>query len=85
MEWCIREDLNQTAPRYMAVLDPIKVILTNYPDDNQEYMKASINPEDPSAGERSIPFSKELYIERDDFMEDPPKNSSGYAPVVKFV
>lgn len=73
LEWCIREDLNQTAPRYMAVLDPIKVILTNYPDDNQEYMKASINPEDPSAGERSILFSKELYIERDDFMEDPPK------------
>lgn len=73
LEWCIREDLNKTAPRYMAVLDPIKVILTNYPEDKLEYMKASLNPEDSSAGERSIPFSKELYIERDDFMEEPPK------------
>ncbi|HHV39951.1 MAG TPA: glutamine--tRNA ligase/YqeY domain fusion protein [Bacteroidales bacterium] len=73
LEWCIREDLNKTAPRYMAVLDPIKVILTNYPEDKLEHMKASLNPEDASAGERSIPFSKELYIERDDFMEEPPK------------
>ncbi len=73
LEWCIREDLNQTAPRYMSVLDPLKIVLTNYPHDSIEYMKAPLNPEDPTAGERSIPFSRELYIERNDFMEDPPK------------
>ncbi len=73
MEWCIREDLNKTAPRYMAVLNPLKVILTNYPEDKVEYMTAPLNPENPEAGERTIPFSRELYIEREDFMEDPPK------------
>jgi glutaminyl-tRNA synthetase len=73
MEWCIREELNKTAPRCMAVLDPVKVVLTNYPQEGEEYMKAPINPEDPQAGERLIPFTRELYIERDDFMEDPPK------------
>ncbi|MDD2289617.1 MAG: glutamine--tRNA ligase/YqeY domain fusion protein [Bacteroidales bacterium] len=73
MEWCIRDELNKTAPRHMAVLDPLKVIITNYPEDREEYMKAPLNPEDPSAGERLIPFSREIYIERDDFMEDPPK------------
>lgn len=73
MEWCIREELNKTAPRHMAVLDPLKVIITNYPEGREEFMKAPLNPEDPSAGERLIPFSREIYIERDDFMENPPK------------
>jgi glutaminyl-tRNA synthetase len=57
----------------MAVLNPLKVILTNYPEDKVEYMTAPLNPENPEAGERTIPFSRELYIEREDFMEDPPK------------
>ena len=73
MEWCIREELNKTAPRCMAVLDPLKVVLINYPREKEEYMTAPVNPEDPQAGERPIPFTNELYIERDDFMEDPPK------------
>ncbi|MFA6339749.1 MAG: glutamine--tRNA ligase/YqeY domain fusion protein [Bacteroidales bacterium] len=73
MEWCIREELNKTSPRYMAVLNPVKVILTNYPEHEEEFMTAPLNPEDPGAGERQIPFSREIYIERDDFMEDPPK------------
>ncbi|HQF05328.1 MAG TPA: glutamine--tRNA ligase/YqeY domain fusion protein [Bacteroidales bacterium] len=73
MEWCIREELNKTAPRFMAVLDPLKAIITNYPEGAEEFMKAPLNPEDPGSGERLIPFSREIYIERDDFMEDPPK------------
>lgn len=73
MEWCIREELNKTAPRHMAVLDPLKVIITNYPEGKEEFMKAPLNPEDPTAGERLIPFSRQIYIERDDFMENPPK------------
>lgn len=73
MEWCIREELNKTAPRHMAVLDPLKVIITNYPEGKEEFMKAPLNPEDPTAGERLIPFSHQIYIERDDFMENPPK------------
>ena len=73
MEWCIREELNKTAPRFMAVLDPLKAIITNYPEGAEEFMKAPLNPEDPGSGERLIPFFREIYIERDDFMEDPPK------------
>ncbi|MDD4920132.1 MAG: glutamine--tRNA ligase/YqeY domain fusion protein [Bacteroidales bacterium] len=73
MEWCIREELNKTAPRHMAVLDPLKVIITNYPEGKEEFMKAPLNPEDSTAGERLIPFSHQIYIERDDFMENPPK------------
>ena len=57
----------------MAVLDPLKAIITNYPEGAEEFMKAPLNPEDPGSGERLIPFSREIYIERDDFMEDPPK------------
>ncbi len=72
LEWCVREDLNRRSGRYMAVLDPVKLVITNYPDTNEEF-NANINPEDPDAGTRAIPFSKELYIEREDFMEDPPK------------
>lgn len=73
LEFCIREELNKTANRVMAVLDPIKLVLTNYPDEQVEYSQVENNPEDPSAGSRSVPFSKTLYIEREDFMENPPK------------
>ena len=73
LEHCVREHLNQIAPRYMAVLDPLKVVLTNYPADQVEWLDAINNPEDPTAGTRKVPFSRELYIERSDFMEDPPK------------
>ena len=73
LEFCIREDLNKTASRVMAVLDPIKVIITNYPEGKVEEMEVENNPEDPNGGSRRVPFSRELYIERDDFMEDPPK------------
>ncbi len=73
LEFCIREDLNKRALRAMAVLRPLKVVITNYPDDLVEHMEAINNPEDASAGTRLVPFSRELYIERDDFREDPPK------------
>lgn len=73
LEHCIREDLNKTANRVMVVLDPIKVVITNYPDDLVEMLPAVNNPEDESAGSRELPFSKNIYIEREDFMEDPPK------------
>jgi len=69
LEFHIREDLNKTAPRVMAVLDPVKVVITNYPDDKVEWLDAENNPEDESAGERKVPFAKELYIEREDFKE----------------
>ena len=72
LEFCLREDLNKTAPRVMAVLDPIKLIITNYPDDKEEWLDAENNQEDESAGFRKVPFSKELYIEREDFLEDAP-------------
>jgi glutaminyl-tRNA synthetase len=73
LENAVREVLNRTAQRRMAVLDPIKVIITNYPEDQVEEMDVINNPEDRSAGTRKVPFCRELYIERDDFMEDPPK------------
>ena len=73
LEHSIREDLNKTANRVSAVLNPVKLIITNYPDNQVEYMKAENNPEDESAGFHEIPFTRELYIERDDFMENPPK------------
>ncbi len=71
LEYCIREDLNKRANRYMAVLNPLKVVIENYPDDLVEEMEAVNNPEDPSAGTRKVPFSKTIYIEREDFMEQP--------------
>ena len=74
LEFCLREDLNKTAPRVMAVLDPIKLIITNYPEDKEEWLEAENNQEDESAGFRKVPFSRELYIEREDFLEEaPPK------------
>jgi glutaminyl-tRNA synthetase len=80
LEHCVREDLNKTSPRVMAVLRPLKVIIDNYPDGQVEQMEAINNPEDPSAGARKVPFSRELYIEQEDFMEDPPKKFFRLAP-----
>ena len=73
MEFCVREDLNKRARRVMVVLDPIKLVIDNYPAGHTEMIEADNNPEDPSAGKRLIPFSGELYIEREDFAVDPPK------------
>ncbi|HRZ26787.1 MAG TPA: glutamine--tRNA ligase/YqeY domain fusion protein [Spirochaetota bacterium] len=73
LEHCIREDLNRKAPRIMAVLNPLKVVITNYPEGKIENLKAENNPEDPSMGQREVPFSRELFIEQDDFMEVPAK------------
>lgn len=70
LEFCIREDLNKTANRVMAVLNPVKLIITNYPEGKEEWLEAENNPEDASAGTRKVPFSKELYIEREDFKEE---------------
>ena len=80
LEYCVREELNKTAPRVMGVLRPLKVIIDNYPADDEEELEAINNPGDPSAGTRKVPFSRELYIERDDFMEDPPKKFFRLAP-----
>lgn len=80
LENAVRSDLNKTAPRVMAVLKPLKVVLTNYPDGQVEELEAVNNPEDPSAGTRLVPFSKTLYIEHDDFREDPPKQFFRLAP-----
>jgi glutaminyl-tRNA synthetase len=73
LEFCLREDLNKRAERRMAVLNPLKVIITNYPEGQVEEMEAINNPEDENAGKRKVAFSRELYIEREDFMENPPK------------
>ncbi|MEH6406665.1 MAG: glutamine--tRNA ligase/YqeY domain fusion protein [Leeuwenhoekiella sp.] len=70
LEFNVREDLNKTAPRIMAVLDPVKLVIDNYPEEKEEWLEAENNPEDESAGSRKIPFSKELYIEREDFKEE---------------
>lgn len=73
LEYCIREDLKLKKPRYMAVLDPIKLIIDNYPEDKTESFEVPNNPENPELGSRMVPFGRELYIEREDFMEEPPK------------
>ena len=73
LEHCLREDLNKRALRRMGVLRPVKLVIENYPEDQTEELDAVNNPEDPETGTRKVPFSRELYIERDDFMEDPPK------------
>ncbi|MDL2241158.1 glutamine--tRNA ligase/YqeY domain fusion protein [Bacteroidales bacterium OttesenSCG-928-K03] len=80
LEFMIREDLNKKAPRVMAVIDPVKLIIDNYPENKTEYLVTENNPEDPSAGTREIPFTKEIYIERNDFMEDPPKKFFRLSP-----
>jgi glutaminyl-tRNA synthetase len=80
LEHCVREDLNKTSPRVMAVLRPLKVIIDNYPEGQVEEMEAINNPEDPKAGTRKVPFCREIYIEQEDFMEDPPKKFYRLAP-----
>jgi glutaminyl-tRNA synthetase len=80
LEHCLREDLNMRAPRVMAVLQPIKVFIDNYPENEVEWLDAENNPEDQSMGSRKIPFSRILYIEREDFLEDPPKKFFRLAP-----
>jgi glutaminyl-tRNA synthetase len=80
LEASVREELNRTAPRAMAVLHPLRVVIENYPEDQEEELEAINNPEDPSMGTRRVPFSRELYIERDDFLEDPPKKFHRLAP-----
>ncbi len=69
LEFCVREDLNKTAPRVMGVLDPVKLVITNYPEGEEEWLDAENNPEDEAAGSRKVPFSRELYIEQEDFKE----------------
>ena len=73
LEWCVREDLNKRSNRYMTVLDPIKLVITNWEDGKVEEFQAPLNPADPDGPKRTVKFAKELYIERDDFMEEPPK------------
>jgi glutaminyl-tRNA synthetase len=80
LEFCVREDLNKKALRRMVVFDPVKVIITNYKEGTDEMVKSENNPEDPNGGSRDIPFSSELYIEREDFMENPPKKYFRLAP-----
>jgi glutaminyl-tRNA synthetase len=80
LEHCLREDLNKRAPRTMAVLRPLKVVLTNYPEGKVEEVEADINPEDPAAGKRKVLLSRELWIEQDDFREEPPKKFFRLSP-----
>lgn len=80
LENCIREDLNRRAPRVMAVLDPLKLVIENYPEGQVEYIESENNPEDPSAGHRLLPFTGTVYIERGDFAEDPPRGFHRLSP-----
>lgn len=80
LEYCVREDLNKKAQRKMAVLKPVKLIIDNYPENDIEWLDTENNPEDENAGTRQVPFSKELYIESDDFMEEPPKGYFRLSP-----
>jgi glutaminyl-tRNA synthetase len=80
LEHCLRHDLNQCSPRRLGVLDPLKVTISNYPEDKTETVDAINNPEDPDAGTRPVPFSKHLYVDRNDFMEDPPKKYFRMSP-----
>jgi glutaminyl-tRNA synthetase len=80
LEYCVREELNKVAPRVMGVLRPLRVVIDNYPEDRVEELEAVNNPEDPGMGTRKVPFSRVLYIERDDFREDPPKKFFRLAP-----
>eukprot|EP00828_Plagiopyla_frontata_P017449 TRINITY_DN22614_c0_g1_i1.p1 TRINITY_DN22614_c0_g1~~TRINITY_DN22614_c0_g1_i1.p1 ORF type:complete len:301 (+),score=13.99 TRINITY_DN22614_c0_g1_i1:180-1082(+) len=80
LSYILREELNAEAPRVMAVLNPLKVVIENYPEDKVEYLEAENNPEDPQGGTRQIPFSREVYIESQDFMENPPNKFFRLAP-----
>jgi len=72
LEFCVREELNKITPRVMAVLNPVKLVITNYPEGNEEWLEAENNPEEAVMTYRKVPFSKELYIEREDFQEEAP-------------
>ncbi|MCK4728557.1 MAG: glutamine--tRNA ligase, partial [Desulfobacterales bacterium] len=80
LEYCVREDLNERAPRVMGVLRPLRVVIDNYPEDQVEELDGPYHPEDPGMGSRKIPFSRVLYIERDDFQEEPPRKFFRLAP-----
>ncbi|MGC9344562.1 MAG: glutamine--tRNA ligase/YqeY domain fusion protein [Bacteroidales bacterium] len=80
LEHSVRDDLNKKAPRVMAVINPVKLVITNYPEDKMENLEIINNPEDESMGKRTLPFSREIYIEKDDFMEDPPRKFFRLAP-----
>ncbi len=80
LEHCVRDDLNKRSPRVMAVLRPLRVVIENYPEEQVDELEAVNNPEDPGMGTRKVPFSREIFIERDDFMEDPPKKFYRLAP-----
>jgi glutaminyl-tRNA synthetase len=80
LEHAVREDLNKRAPRVMGVVRPLRVVIENYPEDRTEHVDVINNPEDPDAGTRAVPFSRELYIEQDDFREEPPKKFFRLAP-----
>jgi glutaminyl-tRNA synthetase len=80
LEFSVRDDLNKTAPRVMGVLQPLRVVIENYPEGKSETLETPNNPEDPSAGSRQVPFSRVIYIEREDFMEDPPKKFFRLSP-----
>ena len=80
LEFCVREDLNKVAERRMAVVNPLKVVITNYPEGKTEEVRCINNPENEEAGTRQVPFSREIYIERDDFMEEPPKKYYRLSP-----
>ncbi|MBF0406075.1 MAG: glutamine--tRNA ligase/YqeY domain fusion protein [Candidatus Riflebacteria bacterium] len=80
LEHCVREDLNKVSMRVMGVIDPIKVVITNYPEDKTEEFEAINNPEDPNSDKRTVPFSREVFIDRDDFREDPPKGFFRLSP-----
>ena len=80
LEHCLREDLNKRAQRAMVVINPLKLVILNYPEDKEEWVEAMNNPEDPSQGTRAVPFSRELFIEAEDFMEDPPKKFFRLSP-----
>lgn len=80
LEHCVRNDLNKIASRYLAVMNPLKVVIENFAEDAVEMLEAMNNPEDPAAGNRKVPFARELYIDRDDFMEDPPAKFFRLAP-----
>ncbi|MFQ5700837.1 MAG: glutamate--tRNA ligase family protein, partial [Acidobacteriota bacterium] len=80
LEYCVREELNRTAPRVMAVLRPLKLVIENFPEGKVDWIEAVNNPEDPSAGTRKVPFAREVFIEREDFREDPPGKFFRLAP-----
>ena len=85
LEYCIREDLKLKVKRMMAVLDPVKLVIDNYPEGQVEYMEVANNQENPEMGTRKVPFTKELYIEREDFMEELLRNISDFSLVMKCV